>query len=73
MLQYNFVWLETERAIYRKDGEDEWVKMEKSTKYSTLFLDKTKEHLMQKLFKEKLYDWLLYQIHEEEGLQNLSI
>jgi len=48
-----------------EDGEDEWVKMERSTEDSTLFLDKTREQLMQKLFKEKLYDWLLYQIHEE--------
>lgn len=48
-----------------EDGEDEWVRMERSTEDSTLFLDKTREQLMQKLFKEKLYDWLLYQIHEE--------
>lgn len=48
-----------------EDGEDEWEKMERSTEDSTLFLDKTREQLMQKLFKEKLYEWLLYQIHEE--------
>lgn len=49
----------------KENGEDEWVKMERSTEDSTLFLDKTREQLMQKLFKEKLYDWLLYQTHEE--------
>lgn len=46
-----------------KDGDEEWREMEKSIKHSPF--DKTREQLMQKLLKEKLYTWLLWKINDK--------
>lgn len=46
-----------------KDGDEEWLEMERSIKDSPF--DKSREQLMQKLLKDKLYTWLLWKINDK--------
>lgn len=52
-----------------KDGDEEWLEMERSIKDSPF--DKSREQLMQKLLKEKLYTWLLWKINDKEKGPNI--
>eukprot|EP01018_Ginkgo_biloba_P000975 Gb_11889 [translate_table: standard] len=57
--------LSTKICLLTNDSDEDWLQMERSIKDSEPALEKTREQLMQKLLKEKLYAWLLQKSNEE--------